>query len=72
MTVQELLNKFTNDDFILTVDGWCDELPFSEYEEEKKQEYWNKYKNAKVESLAILKTNEKPELYIKIKSEKAE
>lgn len=66
MKLQELLNKFTNDDFIITVNGWCDELPFCEYEEEKKEKYWEKFKNKKIKSLAILTTNEMPELCITI------
>lgn len=66
MRLQELLNKFTNDDFIITVNGWCDELPFWEYEEEKKTEYWEKFKDKKIKSLAILTTNETPELLITI------
>ena len=66
MKLQEVLNKFTNDDFLLTVNGWCDELPFSEYENEKKEEYWKKYRDKKVKSLAILTTNGMPELCIMI------
>lgn len=64
MTLQAFLNKFTNDDFLLTVDGWCDEMNFSDYEEEKEQKYWNKFKNRKIKSFAILTTNMRPELYI--------
>lgn len=62
MRVQELLNKFTNAEFILSVDGWCDELPFSEYENEKKADYWKEFKDRKIKSLAIITTNERPEL----------
>ena len=64
MTLQAFLNKFTNDDFLLTVDGWCDEMNFSDYEEEKEQKYWNKFKNRKIKNFAILTTNMRPELYI--------
>ena len=64
MTLQSFLNKFSNDDFIITVSGWCDEMPFSEYVEEKKMDYWKKYKNRKIKSYAILITNESPELCI--------
>ena len=64
MTLQAFLNKFTNDDFLLTVNGWCDEMNFSDYEEEKTQEYWNKFKNRKIKNVAILTTNMRPELYI--------
>lgn len=66
MRLQEFLNKFTNTDFLLTVDGWCDEMPFSEYEEEKKAEYWSEYKNRKIKSFAILTTNDAPELCISL------
>jgi hypothetical protein len=66
MKLQTFLNKFTNDDFILTVDGWCDEMPFSEYEEEKKMDYWKKYKDREIKSFAILTTNDRPELCIRL------
>ena len=66
MKVQQLLNKFTNEEFLLTCDGWCEELPFSEYDEEKKQAYWNKYKDRNIKSLAIITTNERPELIIEL------
>jgi hypothetical protein len=66
MRLQEVLNKFSNNDFLLTVNGWCDELSFCEYEDEKKEEYWKKYKDKKVVSMALLMTNERPELCIKI------
>lgn len=66
MRLQELLNKFTNCDFLLTVNGWCDELPFHEYEDEKNQHYWGKFKDRKVKSMAILTTNGRPELIVVI------
>lgn len=66
MRLQELLNKFTNADFLITVNGWCEELSFYEYENEKKEEYWKKYKDKKVKSMAILTTNGNPELCIEI------
>lgn len=66
MRLQALLDKFTNSDFLITVNGWCDELSFSEYENEKREEYWKKYKNKKVLSMAILITNGRPELCITI------
>ena len=65
MKLQELLNKFTNTDFLLTVNGLCEELPFHEYENEKKQDYWKQYKDRKVVSIALLTTNEVPELIVK-------
>lgn len=64
MKLQTVLNKFTNEDFIITIDGLCDEMPFSEYKEEKKEDYWKKYKNREIKSFAILLTNDVPELCI--------
>lgn len=64
MTLQSFLNKFTNSDFLLSVDGWCDELPFWEYEDEKNQEYWKNYKHRQIKSLSIITTNDRPELVI--------
>lgn len=64
-----MLNKFTNDSFMITVNGWCEELNFWEYEEEKKQDYWKKFKDKKVVSMAILTTNERPELCITIEED---
>ena len=69
MRLQEVLNKFTNSDFMITVDGWCDELSFWEYEEEKKQDYWKEYKDRKVKGMAILTTNGRPELCISLEEE---
>ena len=48
MRLQEVLNKFTNTDFLLSVNGLCDEIPFDEYENEKKEDYWRKYKDRRV------------------------
>lgn len=69
MTLQTFLNKFTNNDFLITVNGWCDELHFSEYENEKQEDYWNKYKNRKIKSFALLTTNYMPELCIELEEE---
>lgn len=66
MRLQEVLNKFSNNDFLITVDGWCDELSFCEYEEEKKMNYWKKYKDKKIKSMSLLITNNMPELCIEI------
>ena len=66
MRLQEVLNKFTNCDFFITVNGWCSELYFGEYKDEKKREYWKEYKDKKVKSMAILTTNGEPELCIVI------
>ena len=70
MRLQEVLNKFTNCDFLITVNGGCSELYFGEYEDEKKREYWKEYKDKKVKSMAILTTNGEPELCIEIEEEK--
>ena len=66
MRLQELLDMFTNCEFLLTVNGLCEELYFYDYEDEKKEDYWEKYKDKKVKSMAILTTNEMPELCITI------
>lgn len=66
MRLHEVLDKFTNPDFLLTVNGWCDELSFYEYEDEKKEEYWSDFKDKEVLSMSILSTNEMPELCITI------
>lgn len=67
MKLQTFLNKFTNDDFLLTVDGWCEEMPFSEYINEKENcTYWKNYKNREIKSFAILTTNDRPELCISL------
>lgn len=66
MRLEEILNKFTNSDFLITVNGWCDELSFYEYEDEKKEEYWSDFKDKEVLSMSILTTNESPELCITI------
>ena len=67
MRLQEILNKISNNGFLLTVDGWCNELEFADYDDEKKQDYWAEYKNRTVESIAILTTNGQPELCISLK-----
>ena len=66
MRLQEVLNKFTNADFLLTVNGWCEELDFCDYEDEKERNYWKDFKNKRVTDLAILTTNSRPELCITI------
>ncbi len=66
MTLQAFLDKFTNDEFLLTVDGLCDEMAFSEYETEKLEDYWNTFRHRKIKSFAILTTNMQPELCISL------
>lgn len=66
MKLQTVLNKFTNNNFLITINGLCDEMPFIEYEELKKMNCWKYYKNCEVKSFAILLTNYRPELMIEI------
>lgn len=66
MRLEEFLDKFTNSDFLITVNGWCEELSFYEYEDEKKQDYWKEFKDKKILSMAIITTNFRPELCITI------
>lgn len=67
MKLNTLLNKISNNNFLLTVEGLFDEMPFREYEAEKKQPYWKDYKDRDIEDIMILTTNDKPELYISLK-----
>lgn len=69
MKLRDVLNKFTNASFLLTVNGLCDELSFYEYEEMKKEDYWKEYRDRKVVSMAILETNGQPELCITVEKE---
>lgn len=66
MRLQELLDNFTNCEFLLTVNGLCEELSFYDYEDEKKEDYWEKQKDKKVLNMAILTTNGMPEFCITI------
>lgn len=66
MRLQEVLNKFNDTGFVITVKGLCDEMPFCEYEREKKEDYWKKYKDKKVLKMSILMTDGVPELCINI------
>ena len=65
MKLKEVLNKFSNNAFLLTINGVCDEW-LGGVEELKKESYYRKYKDKKVLSMAILSTNYKPELIIRI------
>lgn len=65
MRLRDLLNKFTNSDWLLTINGVCDEW-YRGVEELKKEDYYKKYKDKKVLKLAILTTNEVPELMVTI------
>lgn len=66
MKLVEVLEKFSNNDFLLSVNGWCSEMGFWEFEVEKEQGYWYKFKDKEVLSMSILSTNEMPELCITI------
>ena len=65
MKLKDLINKFTNSCFLLTINGVCDEW-MNGIEELPKESYYHKYKDKKVLSMAILTTNETPELIIRI------
>lgn len=65
MKLKDVLNKFSNPAFLLTINGVCDEW-YCGVEELKKEPYYKKYKDKKVLSMAILSTNLTPELIIKI------
>lgn len=60
-----ILNKFTNSDFLLTINGICDEW-YGGAAELKAQSYYKEYRDKKVISMAILETNNMPELCIHI------
>lgn len=65
MKLREVLNKFSNSSFLLTINGVCDEW-YGGVEELKKEEYYKEYRDKNVQSMAILTTNETPELIITI------
>lgn len=65
MRLRDVLNKFTNSSFLLTINGVCDEW-YGGVEELKKEEYYKEYRDKTVKSMAILSTNDKPELIIRI------
>ena len=65
MRLRDVLNKFTNSAWLLTINGVCDEW-YGGVEELKDQDYYKDYRDKKVISMAILTTNEMPELCITI------
>lgn len=65
MRLRDILNKFTNSSWLLTINGVCDEW-YGGVEELKEEDYYKKYRDKKVLSMAILSTNEVPELMITI------
>lgn len=67
MKLRDILNKFTNSSWLLTINGVCDEW-YGGVEELKEEDYYKKYRDKKVLSMAILSTNEVPELIITIEN----
>lgn len=65
MRLRDVLNKFTNSAWLLTINGVCDEW-YGGVEELKKQDYYKDYRDKKVIRMSILMTNEMPELCITI------
>lgn len=65
MKLKTLLNKFTNSSWLLTINGVCDEW-YGGAEELKKEDYYEKYKDKNVLSIAVLSTNGMPEFLITI------
>lgn len=65
MRLRDVLNKFSNSDWLLTINGVCDEWHRGA-EELKKEDYYKEYRDKKVLKMAILTTNGMPELCITI------
>lgn len=65
MKLCEVLNKFTNSAFLLSVEGLCDEL-YGGVETIKSESYYREYKDRTVKGIAILQTNGIPELCIRL------
>ena len=65
MSLQDVLNKFTNSSFLLTINGVCDEW-YGGGEELKREDYYENQRDKEVIGLAILSTNMTPELCITI------
>lgn len=65
MKLKEVINTFSNSNFLLTINGVCDEW-LCGIDELPNEEYYQKYKDKKILSMAILSTNETPELIIRI------
>lgn len=66
MKLYEILDRFSNEDFLISVNGWCSEMSFSEYQAQKEYVYWDDFKDKEVISMSILSTNGSPELCVKI------
>jgi len=73
MTLNDLLEKFTNASFLLTVSELCDEW-YGGVDELLHDDYFSemfeKYRDREVKSIAILSTNFTPELCVKLGGKK--
>lgn len=70
MRLRDVLNQFKNScDFLLTINGVCDEWMCGVHELPK-EDYYKKYMNRRVRGMAILMTNFEPELCINIEEGK--
>ncbi len=67
ITLESFLDSFTNFGFYITVPGWCYELAFSDYPDEKKKPYWYKYRNREISGISLIVTNGFPEIIIDLK-----
>ena len=65
MKLYELLSLYTNDNFYISINGLCEEWAEG-VEALKNEPYFEEYRNKKVTSLAILDTNNRPELCIEV------
>lgn len=69
MKLSELIDKFSDSPFRVTVVGWCSHIPFSSYqfsdhEYDSKQIDWKNCKNRIVRSIEITTYNDLPEIII--------
>jgi hypothetical protein len=66
MRLRDVLNQFKNSaDFLLTVNGVCDEW-LGGVQKLPAEPYYSKYRDCRVRGMSILMTNFMPELIIKI------
>lgn len=66
MKLQELLDKIVNVNFLLTVDGFCDQLPFWRFDTQKEEFDWVYFKDRVVKNIQILEVDGMPELWISL------
>ena len=69
MKLYELIDKFSDSPFRVTVVGWCLHVPFSSYqfsdlEYDSKQIDWKNCKNRIVKSIEIITYHDLPEIII--------